>query len=407
MDRTINVTVTGEFVRKDSKNAGVQGEANVTGLHIVMSDDWEAFSKRIIWRNALGESPVAVLLYNSVEDLVAKKDPLTFDTAIPAEPLALEGWCSFTIEGFRESDPTAVAITVTDHLLVKPNDAYTTPKEPTPTQAQQLQTQIDGIVPQVSTLVGNAIEALEQAEEAVKVWETYDSAKTYLPLQKVSRLGSSYICKAACKGVAPELDVAGGVEGAHWLLIASKGDQGEQGAEGPQGKTGKQGIQGERGLTGERGVQGIQGIQGPQGETGAKGATGATGAQGPAGADGSTPNIQVGTTTTLAAGSAATVKRRAGSPDAAPIFDFGIPKGADAVNPGDMTKAVYDPKGKAQDIFAYADQKMPKTGGAFTGGVSGVSPTSGSTKGFRNIYFGNGAPASSLGANGDVYINIG
>lgn len=205
MDRTINVTVTGEFVRKDSKNAGVQGEANVTGLHIVMSDDWEAFSKRIIWRNALGESPVAVLLYNSVEDLVAKKDPLTFDTAIPAEPLALEGWCSFTIEGFRESDPTAVAITVTDHLLVKPNDAYTTPKEPTPTQAQQLQTQIDGIVPQVSTLVGNAIEALEQAEEAVKVWEAYDSAKTYLPLQKVSRLGSSYICKAACKGVAPEL----------------------------------------------------------------------------------------------------------------------------------------------------------------------------------------------------------
>lgn len=425
MDRTINVTVTGEFVRKDSKNAGVQGEANVTGLHIVMSDDWEAFSKRIIWRNALGESPVAVLLYNSVEDLVAKKDPLTFDTAIPAEPLALEGWCSFTIEGFRESDPTAVAITVTDHLLVKPNDAYTTPKEPTPTQAQQLQTQIDGIVPQVSTLVGNAIEALEQAEEAVKVWEAYDSAKTYLPLQKVSRLGSSYICKAACKGVAPELDVAGGVEGAHWLLIASKGDQGEQGAEGPQGKTGKQGIQGERGLTGERGVQGIQGIQGPQGvqgaagpvgptgpegpqgETGAKGATGATGAQGPAGADGSTPNIQVGTTTTLAAGSAATVKRRAGSPDAAPIFDFGIPKGADAVNPGDMTKAVYDPKGKAQDIFAYADQKMPKTGGAFTGGVSGVSPTSGSAKGFRNIYFGNGAPASSLGANGDVYINIG
>ena len=168
MDRTINVTVTGEFVRKDSKNAGVQGEANVTGLHIVMSDDWEAFSKRIIWRNALGESPVAVLLYNSVEDLVAKKDPLTFDTAIPAEPLALEGWCSFTIEGFRESDPTAVAITVTDHLLVKPNDAYTTPKEPTPTQAQQLQTQIDGIVPQVSTLVGNAIEALEQAEEAVR-----------------------------------------------------------------------------------------------------------------------------------------------------------------------------------------------------------------------------------------------
>ena len=129
---------------------------------------------------------------------------------------------------------------------------------------------------------------------------------------------------------------------------------------GPQGPQGVQGARGPQGATGAQGPKGEQGIQGPQGETGAKGVTGATGAQGPAGADGSTPNIQVGTTTTLAAGSAATVKRRAGSPDAAPIFDFGIPKGADAVNPGDMTKAVYDPKGKAQDIFAYADQKMPR-----------------------------------------------
>lgn len=166
MDRTINVTVSGEFVRKDSKNAGVQGEANATVLHIAMSGEWEQYSKRIIWRNALGEAPVAVLLYNSVEDLAAQKDPLVFDTPIPAEPLALEGWCSFTIEGFRESDPTAVSITVTDHLLVKPNDAYNTPQEPTPTQAQQLQAQIDEIVPQmigqVKTLVGDALERFEQ-----------------------------------------------------------------------------------------------------------------------------------------------------------------------------------------------------------------------------------------------------
>ena len=118
---------------------------------------------------------------------------------------------------------------------------------------------------------------------------------------------------------------------------------------GPQGPQGVQGARGPQGATGAQGPKGEQGIQGPQGETGAKGATGATGAQGPAGADGSTPNIQVGTTTTLAAGSAATVKRRAGSPDAAPIFDFGIPKGADAVNPGDMTKAVYDPKGRPEN----------------------------------------------------------
>ena len=70
------------------------------------------------------------------------------------------------------------------------------------------------------------------------------------------------------------------------------------------------------------------------------------------------------------------------------MFDFGIPKGADAVNPGDMTKAIYDPNNKSQDIFAYVDSitdtRMPKTGGTFTGAVSGVSPTE-TTGVFRNI----------------------
>lgn len=265
MDRLINIAVNGSFVRKDGKNAGVQGEANVTMLHIVMSGDWEEFSKRIIWRNAQGENPVSVLLYNTAADLVAGKDPLVFDTPIPAEPLALAGWCSFTIEGFRDSNPTAVSISVTDTLLVKPNDSYNAPAEPTPSQAQQLQTQIDTVVPQVSKLVGEAIEALEQAEEAVKVWEKYDPDKKYLPLQKVSHKGSSYICTAACLGIDPELDTADGGVGLCWLLIAAKGDQGLQGAEGPQGIQGIQGLQGQKGDQGERGPQGIQGPPGPRG----------------------------------------------------------------------------------------------------------------------------------------------
>lgn len=148
-------------------------------------------------------------------------------------------------------------------------------------------------------------------------------------------------------------------------------------------------------------VVGPQGPQGPQGDTGPQGNTGPQGVQG---ANGITPNIQVGTVTTLAPGSDAYFTRQEDSPDAAPVFDVGLPRGADSVNDGDMKAAIYDPTNKAQDIFAYA---MPKNGGEFTGVASGVSPVSGETKGFRNIYFGNGPPASSLGANGDIYINIG
>lgn len=287
MERTIRVSVSGEFVKKDSKNAGVQGEANVTKLAIQFSEEWESFSKRIVWRDAHGEHPVAVLLENSVEYLASGGDPLYFETPIPSEPLSVEGWCSFTIEGFRDGDPTAIAIAVTDSLLVKPNIAYGVPSEPTPSQAQQLQLAMDEIIPQVSDIVSQAVDALEQAEEAVKLWEAWNATKKYLPLNKVSRKGSSYICTQANVGVDPATDVpsATGV-GSYWLLIAAKGDAGEQGAQGPQGIQGVQGVQGIPGERGERGVQGERGPRGLQGERGETGATGATGAPGERGAQG-------------------------------------------------------------------------------------------------------------------------
>ena len=106
------------------------------------------------------------------------------------------------------------------------------------------------------------------------------------------------------------------------------------GSEGPQGPTGPQGPQGPQG---EQGIQGETGPQGPQGPTGATGATGATGPQGPAGPagadgnDGAAATIAVGTTTTLPAGSSATVTN-SGSSSAA-VFNFGIPKGADGTTP--------------------------------------------------------------------------
>lgn len=72
------------------------------------------------------------------------------------------------------------------------------------------------------------------------------------------------------------------------------------------------------------------------------------------------PNITIGTTSTLPAGSDATVTRRPDSPNTAPIFDFGIPKGKDGTGAGDMEASVYDPTGKATDIFAYVDDEISK-----------------------------------------------
>ena len=57
------------------------------------------------------------------------------------------------------------------------------------------------------------------AENARNVWQTYDAAKTYVPGNKVSFGGSSYMCTAATVGHEP-------TDTAYWLLIAQKGADG-------------------------------------------------------------------------------------------------------------------------------------------------------------------------------------
>lgn len=92
-------------------------------------------------------------------------------------------------------------------------------------------------------------------------------------------------------------------------LKGDKGDKGDQG---------EQGLQGEKGDTGEQGLQGLPGEKGEKGDTGE---------QGPKGDTGATPNITIGTVTTLAAGSDATASITGDTPNL--TLNLGIPKGAD------------------------------------------------------------------------------
>lgn len=121
-------------------------------------------------------------------------------------------------------------------------------------------------------------------------------------------------------------------------LVLPKGDQGAQGDQGPKGDKGDPGLQG---------PQGIQGVQGPKGDTGSQGTKGDPGV---------TPNIQVGTTTTLEAGSQATVTQRGTAEN--PIFDFGIPKGADGSGSGSGENgATYTPDVSEDGMLSWTNDK--------------------------------------------------
>jgi len=150
------------------------------------------------------------------------------------------------------------------------------------------------------TIRGTNEVARQSYYNAYKLCEAYVPATAYIIGNKVTYLGSTYQCKLACTGVLP-------TNTTNWLIIAVKGDTGLQGLKGDTGSTGAKGDAGTTGLQGLKGDQGIQGIQGIKGDKGDQGIQGIQGL-----------------------------------------------KGTDGVG-GDMFKNVYDPTGKAQDIFAYID----------------------------------------------------
>lgn len=91
------------------------------------------------------------------------------------------------------------------------------------------------------------------------------------------------------------------------------GPQGPQGPQGPKGDTGQTGPQGPKGDKGDTGAEGPQGIQGVKGDKGEKGNTGAT------------PNLTMGTVTTLEPDSQATATITGTAEN--PVLNLGLPKG--------------------------------------------------------------------------------
>lgn len=115
-------------------------------------------------------------------------------------------------------------------------------------------------------------------------------------------------------------------------LQGPQGPQGIQGVQGPQGEKGATGATGPQGPTGPTGEQGPQGVKG---DTGAQGPQGIQGIPGEKGDEGIAATIEVGTVTTGAAGSKASVTN-AGTKNAAK-FNFVIPQGVkgDKGDPGE------------------------------------------------------------------------
>ena len=154
------------------------------------------------------------------------------------------------------------------------------------------------------------------------------------------------------------------------VLRLIKAKQGVQGMQGPAGTNGANGVNGatftpsvsstgDLSWTNDKGLDNpatvnIMGPQGPQGDPGQDGAQGIQGPEGPQGPtgpagvdgkDGTSATIQIGTVTTGAAGTQATVTNT-GTANAA-VFNFIIPQGVAGQNGADGAPGAQGPQGPA------------------------------------------------------------
>ena len=175
MDRIINVSVGGNYLKKDNKNAGVRGEANVTMLRIAFDEGWDNFAKTVTFLDARGLNPVNVMLgVNLLEDRRVYLVP------IPAEPMAVAGWLTFIVEGALNNK---VQRSFADKLEVKDapdTDDAVNAVDPVPSEVEQFQTEIEYIKDNIHDAVeaNKAIQNMSVSAVTLKAGEQAFVKKT-------------------------------------------------------------------------------------------------------------------------------------------------------------------------------------------------------------------------------------
>lgn len=136
-------------------------------------------------------------------------------------------------------------------------------------------------------------------------WNAAQAAKDAASAVEKLSVSAESLPEGSAAAVEKTTGADGGIRLAFGIPKGDTGAAGPQGPKGDRGDTGPQGLQGEKGDKGDAGPRGLPGEPGPQGEPGPRGETG--------------------------------------------------PQGPSGSGTGDMLAEVYDPQGRAQDVFAYVD----------------------------------------------------
>lgn len=164
--RIIPLKIAGERVIGAGVTVGAVGSHDEVLLEMDFrpSGLWKGTTRRAIFSNALGEERTVIIL---TTDLLAEGQSEVYLVPVPQQAKSVAGECFLTVEGFVAQGEKEVVRCVTEEarFRVLPSKLYYNDTQPvTPTQAEQLQAEIDSIKTDIVE-AAKAADAKEFAQE--------------------------------------------------------------------------------------------------------------------------------------------------------------------------------------------------------------------------------------------------
>lgn len=238
-NRIITASVCGEYIGLSSKVAGAAGSYAAVSLELSFDSAWDGTTKKLYFIDSLGTTGVYVIL--TTEMLKAGTTDV-YVVPIPAEPLAYEGEMILTIRGVevdgetteRVIMATSARMTVTEAVMPAGDVA---PTEPTPTQTELLQSEIDAILADIvlaAAAADSADEAAASAADALTAKTAAEAAQAAAESARAAAVTAQGLAVAA-KAAAETAEGNAGTSEANALIYKLAAEAAQAAAETAQG----------------------------------------------------------------------------------------------------------------------------------------------------------------------------
>lgn len=280
----VKLQISNEYIQGSGVSVGAVGSHDDVLLEMDFrpSAVWSGTTRRAIFANALGENRTVIVL---TTNLLEEGQGEIYLVPVPQQTKDVAGECFLTVEGFvTDGNGKEIVRCVTEEarFRVLPSKLYTNDSAPvTPSQAEQLQAEIDSIK---TTIVNAGIsernakaseEAAAYSEQAAQTSKEFaqafaaraDASKD--EAQRQAAAAANYAA-AAERSRAAITDISVSAEALPTGLASVQKSQDPDGTYHlhfglPKGDTGSVGL---RGPAGPQGVEGPQGVPGPRGING-------------------------------------------------------------------------------------------------------------------------------------------